>query len=145
MIHSLERYIIRMARKYIHLAILFPALCCLGLVAPGCQKDDIQTYVAPKPVEVKDTPPQGDGPKERMLGAVIPHTDEVWFLKMQGPEELVAKHKSGFDQVLRSFHFVDNKDKPVAWTTPAGWNTIPESEMRYATLVCPMRKISLWS
>jgi hypothetical protein len=124
-----------MARKITDLAILLPALCCLGILVPGCQKDEIQTYVAPKPVEVKEAPPEGDGPEARMLAALIPHENEFWVLKMQGPLQLIASHKSEFEQVLRSFRFVDQKDKPVTWTTPPGWKGGPPSEMRYATLV----------
>jgi hypothetical protein len=70
-----------------------------------------------------------------MLGAIIPHGDEVWFLKMQGPEKVIAAHKAAFDQVLRSFRFLEQKDKPVDWTTPSGWTSRPEKENRYATLV----------
>ena len=123
-----------MARKLVHLSILFSALTYSAVFVAGCQREDIQSYIAPKPVEVEPAAPEGDGPPERMLGAVIPHDDEYWFLKLKGPEALVAKHKAEFDQVLRSFRFVDKGDKPVAWTTPTGWTTQPETENRYATL-----------
>ncbi len=132
-----------MARKNTDLALILSALCCLGIVVSGCQKDDIQAYVAPKAVEVKEAPPEGDGPKERMLAAVIPHGDEVWFLKMQAPEQIASAHKAEFDQVLHSFRFLDQKDKPVAWTTPPGWKTEPPSKMRYATLVLDVKDATL--
>jgi hypothetical protein len=132
-----------MARKLVHLSMLFSALGCLAVFVAGCQKDDIQLYVAPKPVEVKPAAPEGDGPPERMLGAVIPHDDDYWFLKLKGPEALVAKHKADFDQVLRSFRFLDQQDKPVAWTTPTGWSTQPETENRYATLTCDTLELTI--
>jgi len=124
-----------MARFRLDLAILVSALGAVGVAAPGCHKEDIQTYAVPKAIEVKDEPVLGDAPKERMLGAVIPHGDEVWFLKMQGPEKDIEAHKAIFDQVLHSFHFLDQKDKPVAWVTPPGWTSQPEKQNRYATLV----------
>ena len=77
-----------------------------------------------------------------MLAAVIPHGDEVWFLKLQGPEQVISAHKSEFDQVLHSFRFLDQKDKPVAWATPTGWKTEPPSDMRYATLVLDAKDAS---
>jgi hypothetical protein len=115
-------------------AIWTLALCLLGVAAPGCHKEDIQSYAIPSPVDVKDEPDFGAAPRERMLGAVIPHGDEVWFLKLQGPVKAIDAHRAAFDQVLRSFRFVNDKDKPVAWTTPTGWTSQPESENRYATL-----------
>lgn len=124
-----------MARYRLDLAILVSALGLLSVTAPGCHKEDIQTYAVPKAVEVKDDPDFGDAPKERMLGAVIPHGDEVWFLKMQGPEKVIEAYKWAFDQVLRSIHFADQKDKPVTWITPPGWTSQPETQNRYATLV----------
>jgi hypothetical protein len=82
-----------------------------------------------------------------MLAAVIPHGDEVWFLKMQGPDQLIMAHKAEFDQVLRSFRFLEQKDKendkPVSWTTPPGWKTEPPTKMRYATLVLNTKDASL--
>lgn len=124
-----------MARHRFDKTVVLLSFCVLGLAAPGCHKEDIQSYEIPKAVEVKDEPDFGDAPRARMLGAVIPHGDEVWFLKLQGPEKLVAAHKTEFDGVLKSFRFVDQKDKPVAWTTPKGWTAQPETENRYATLV----------
>jgi hypothetical protein len=124
-----------MDRKNFHPAIFVSALCgiCIGVL--GCQKEEIQSYLPPKPVEVTDVPDFPPGPRERMLAALVPHGDEVWFLKLQGPEKVVSAHKIEFDDVLRSFRFVDNKDEPVTWTTPKGWTVQPKTQMRYATLL----------
>jgi len=61
------------------LAILLAGIWFPCLLVAGCQKEEIQSYLPPKPVEVKDVPEQRDGPRERMLAAVIPHDDENWF------------------------------------------------------------------
>ena len=132
-----------MARKLFRLSTLFLALAPLATFVAGCQRDDIQLYVPPKPVEVKPAAPEGDGPAERMLAAIIPHDDEYWFLKLKGPEALVAKHKADFDQVLHSFRFLDQGAKPVAWITPTGWATQPETENRYATLTCDTLELTI--
>src|SRR5713226_1184701 len=137
--------------------------CLLLLILPmlalavvlGCQQDEIRSYdvatnVKPLtyvvPAGWKESPaPQpprfaafriGEEikTKERMLAALIPGGDQVWFLKLQGPEAAVSAHKIDFDKVLSSFHFTKNAAEPVAWTTPSGWKQEPGNEMRYATL-----------
>jgi hypothetical protein len=122
-----------MDRMHIKLAFLFAGVWIPCLLT-GCQKEEIQSYIPPKPVEFKDFPEQREGPRERMLAAIIPHDDENWFLKLQGPEAVVAAHKAEFDEVLRTFHFVDKKDQPAEWTTPKGWKKLPATKGRYATL-----------
>ncbi|CAN5285656.1 hypothetical protein BH10PLA2_BH10PLA2_34340 [soil metagenome] len=122
-----------MDRMHKKLSLLFTGLWIPCLLA-GCQKEEIQSYLPPKPVELKEAPEQRDGSRERMLAAVIPHDDENWYLKLQGPEAVVAAHKAEFDEVLRTFHFVDKKDQPAEWTTPKGWKKLPATERRYATL-----------
>ena len=124
-------------------AVMVAGLMCPCLLLTGCQKEEIQSYLPPKPVEVKDSPEQRDGPRERMLAAIIPHDDENWYLKLQGPEQAIASHKAEFDEVLRTFHFGSNKEQPAEWTTPKGWTKSPSNEMRYATLELDDKKTPL--
>ena len=44
---------------------------------------------------VVDLAGTGSGAK-RILGAMIPHGDATWFVKLMGPDALVAKEKSAF-------------------------------------------------
>jgi hypothetical protein len=121
----------RMHPKYI---VFVAAVLFSCVLLTGCQKEEIQSYLPPTPVEMKAQPELREGPRQRMLAAVIPHDDENWFLKLQGPEQAVTAHKAEFDEVLRTFHFVDKKNEPAEWTTPKGWTRRPQTEQRYATL-----------
>ncbi len=64
-------------------------------------------------------------------------------MKLQGPDQAIAAHKAEFDEVLRTFHFVDKKDEPAEWTTPKGWTRQPQTEQRYATIEFDDKKTPL--
>ncbi|HEV3084703.1 MAG TPA: hypothetical protein VGY66_33380 [Gemmataceae bacterium] len=138
--------------KRLFLLILPMLALAVGL---GCQQDEIRSYdvaTSVKPLTYvvpagwKESPaPQpprfaafqiGDEIKikERMLAALIPGGEQMWFLKLQGPEAAVSARKNDFESVLHSFHFTKNPAEPVAWTTPGGWKQEPGNDMRYATL-----------
>src|SRR5438876_758961 len=109
---------------------LLMLILLLGLAAPallGCGQDEIRSYDAPKPQAVQKI-------KERMLAALIPHGEQMWVLKLQGPEAMVTDHKMEFDSVLNSLHFTNEPGKPVTWKTPPGWKDEPGDRMRFATL-----------
>src|SRR5205807_258180 len=65
----------------------------VGLVALGCQQDEITQYKVPKAEYVKHEAPKAGKGTERMLAAMLPRTDRAWFLKFQGPDQDVAAHK----------------------------------------------------
>ncbi len=69
----------RMDRMHPKFAIVVAGLLLSCLLLTGCQKEEIQTYLPPKPVEMKDEPEMREGPRQRMLAAIIPHEDENWF------------------------------------------------------------------
>jgi hypothetical protein len=104
-----------------------------ALLLGGCQQDEIRSYKAPKPAEIRDET-AADKPKTRLLAALIPHGSHTWFFKLSGPEHDVAAHKDEFDRLLLSVHLTDQKDQPISWTTPEAWEQLAGTEMRYATL-----------
>src|SRR5947207_1498081 len=75
----------------------------------------------------RSEPPRGDeasvvdliGPKEsggqRILGALLPHEDRVWFFKLAGPSDKVGAQKEKFEAFLRSIQFT-----PWSRVTPSG-------------------------
>jgi hypothetical protein len=45
------------------------------------------------------------GRGERVLGVVLPREGETWFVKMQGPADLVGEQKAAFDKFVGSVKF----------------------------------------
>lgn len=108
------------------------------------------TVVKPPPIESVATalpdghPPVGPGetaeaptgePRDRMLGAMVPFLDRVWFFKLMGPKAAVTAQESAFQGFIKSLHF--SADGKPGWTLPKDWKEQPGSEMRYATLMVP--------
>jgi hypothetical protein len=61
-------------------------------------------------------PAPGGLPQQRMLGAIVPSDNRVWFFKLQGPVEKVAQQKDGF------FNFITQSVK-----LPQGANVNPNA------------------
>jgi hypothetical protein len=92
-------------------------------VCAGCQPDEIRTYQV------------GKAEMTRLLGAILPHDDSTWFIKMSGPASAVAGHDKEFTVFLQSLHFKDGGDKPLAWELPTGWKLDKANRQgRYATI-----------
>ncbi len=68
-----------------------------------------------------------------MLAAVVPTDDKVWFIKMVGNGDEVAKHVDGFRQLISSITFENDAANP-RWDLPEGWAELAGSGMRFATL-----------
>ncbi len=51
---------------------------------------------------VVDIPGNSNGAPTRILGAMIPHGGATWFVKLMGPDALVAKEKAAFTAFLDS-------------------------------------------
>ncbi len=49
------------------------------------------------------------GPERRVLGVVVPRDDFTWFIKMDGPSNLVGKQKAAFDDFVGSVKFDGGK------------------------------------
>jgi hypothetical protein len=57
-------------------------------------------------VLVDFTGPESAGDKrQRVLGAILRHDETTWFIKLQGPAELVGKQQAAFEAFVRSFRF----------------------------------------
>src|SRR5437899_2711204 len=98
----------------------------LLILAPGaftgCQREEkIEYYVVPR---VETMPAvQAVGKKEpvRFLGAILPAKDEVWFLKLVGPEATVTPLAEPFEKFVKTIRFTGKVDSPVSWELPADW------------------------
>ena len=99
-----------------------------------------------------------EGPGNTLLGAIVPHGGDTWFLKLSGPSAAVNEQKEKFANFVHSVHFdanpsvvppapvvgppvQGNGDSSVAtgvdgakWTLPPGWTAEPGSTMRLATI-----------
>jgi hypothetical protein len=106
------------------LAIVMPA--AMVLVAGCHEQAEIRRYKAP---HVEETVIHA---KRRLLGAIGPHDQKIWFFKLEGPDGKIEKHRKEFDQFIRSIRFRDNG--PISWQLPKGWREEPGKEMRYATI-----------
>lgn len=92
----------------------------------GCEQEPIQTY-------------RVERPKSRLLGAMIPRGDKVWFVKITGSAEAMADVEPAFDAFLASIKLKDDAAEPISWTLPSGWQSESRRvQMRYATLRAPM-------
>jgi hypothetical protein len=70
----------------------------------------------------------------RMLGAILPHGEQLWFFKLTGDPEPVAGVEPAFREFLKSITF-PKPDTPT-WTLPEGWRASDQSHpMRFATVL----------
>ncbi len=125
------------------LAVLF--LAAVALTAPGCHKEpQIDRYQVAKPVPLEsvagasETPaepaadePTGE-PTDRMLGAILPHGDAIWFFKLMGKKEPVSRLDEPFAALVKSIRFA--ADGKLQWKLPEGWQERAGPAPRYATL-----------
>jgi hypothetical protein len=98
-------------------------LLLLGAAAvlAGCQKEEeITHYKVPK----AEAPPLPAVPSakstQRLLGAIIPRGDELWVIKLMGPEAAVKGHEDEFQAFLDSVQFKDG-DKSPTYKAPESW------------------------
>lgn len=139
--------------RRIWLAALMGASC---LLAEGCgEPEKVRHYQVPKDSIVQLENP-GDPKRKtavqeseveaapaRMLAAYVPHGEDAWFFKFQGPPEEVAKHEGEFRKFLESVRFQNDGQGPPEWQLPSGWESLPGSEMRFATLHVPSKESPL--
>lgn len=116
-----------------------------GLPAsPEAHIPKLVTTIQAGDVTINEVDLNGSG--KRLLGAIIPHADRTWFLKLAGPAEAVGAHKAEFDQFVRSVRFDANANAPapanpapapqatsaapgVKWQVPEGWTAQPATAM----------------
>ena len=85
----------------------------------------------PADTDARETEPaaarsEADG----MLAAIVPKDRQVWFFKLNGPAEAVAKERDAFRTFIESVHF---DGEQVLYTPPEDWRREPGAAMRYET------------
>lgn len=90
---------------------------------PGCRQETVTSYRVPRTSQ------------ERLLGAIVPHADKVWFLKVRGPDEIIQQVAPQVEQFLASLEFVDQKEPPLRWQVPPGWRVGENKPGRLATFL----------
>jgi hypothetical protein len=127
----------RVRFSFVHPSSLILHLCFLGcaLMLAGCEKDEIRHYRVPheEPPRMVAAGNPEHAPR-RLLGAMLPYKDRVWFFKLLGPPEEIDTLKPTFEQFLQTVRFADDQAKPVTWTLPEGWKEGPGDKMRYAII-----------
>ena len=113
----------------------------ISLLLCGCGKqEEIETYTVAthESIQTPEYLAQLDArrPKAaRMLAAIVPHGQELWFFKLQGEPNAVADRDGEFRDLLKTVEFAPSGK--IGWKLPSGWKETPGNEMRYATLVLP--------
>lgn len=82
--------------------------------------------------------------RDRMLGAILPHGDQVWFYKLAGPVDAVEYAENDLKKYVTQVQFADGQ--PVIGDLPAGWEQERQSRpMRFATLLIdtPSKQLEL--
>jgi hypothetical protein len=100
----------------------------LLLALAGCQKaDPIVTYTIPTKMPAQMRPAN-----ERMLAAMVPLGDQIWFFKVTGPETAIASIEERFKEFVSDAKFEDGK--PKLDELPEGWQRAGEKAMRFASI-----------
>jgi hypothetical protein len=103
----------------------------------GCRpQEQIARYTVPKPELVSpatgSSSPAAAAAEQEILGAVIPVGGQSWFFKLTGEPEAVERQREPFLAFVKSLTF--GSDQKPSWNLPAGWNALPGSEFRFATI-----------
>ena len=120
-------------------------ICMIGVMAvmavssTGCARTEpIVTYTIPTNV-----PEQLRAGKERMLAAIVPKSDQVWFFKSTGPEDAMAVIEREYREFVRTIEF--DGGQPVLADLPEGWRIGGDKPMRFATIdiETPKKQLSI--
>jgi hypothetical protein len=104
------------------------AALLIAATITGCDAPDpIVTYT----IDTKVPEPLRAG-KDRMLAAMLPKGDQVWFIKVSGPEQAVEGIESTFREFVRTIEFID--DVPALKNLPEQWRRGGEKPMRFASI-----------
>jgi hypothetical protein len=116
--------------------------CGLLLATVGCgQRDTIARYTVPKPELVDPTlasravGPATSKTEQQTLGLIVPLGETSWFFKLTGEKEAVEPHYEAFVQFVSSIKF--SSGLMPTWTLPDGWQQLPGSQFRFATIRMP--------
>jgi hypothetical protein len=108
------------SKRYCRLIPLVMALAALS----GCQDDEVRHYRVAR-IET---------PSSRLLAAILPVGEKVWFVSATGPAPAVANLLPQFESFVQNLRFPENERRRVTWDLPAEWHREPNRDrMRYAT------------
>jgi hypothetical protein len=101
---------------------------CLSASMLGCSKPaPVVTYTIPTKV-----PEEFRASKERMLAAMFPKGDDIWFFKVSGPEEAISQIDSAFRTFIETVEFT--QDTPDLSQLPDGWRQGGSKPFRVASI-----------
>lgn len=126
------------------LRIVVFGLLALSPLIGGCRPDsEIAQYTIPKAEAIQLPAPNPTASNsstgssvskpERMLGAIVPQSEKLWFFKLTGAPDPVAEHVEEFRTFLSSIKFGDAEEP--TWQLPESWKQQPGSGMRFATMM----------
>ncbi len=85
--------------------------------------------------------PMTPSKKQLMLGAIVPNRDAVWFFKLTGEPDLVAKMEDQFQSILKSLAF-EPSGEPT-WKLPENWQEqITPNDITYGRLTHTEEKLT---
>jgi hypothetical protein len=115
-----------LVRHRFTIAIVVPSLL-IGFA--GCQPaSEITTYDIPT-----DPPPEFATEKTRMLAAMVPQGNQVWFFKVTGPLTAIDVVASDFNRFIEQIAFKDGQ--PELSDLPTNWKlTSTKRAMRFASI-----------
>ncbi len=116
-------HFLRWLQPWVLLSIL-----AMTIVLAGCDSPEpVAIYTVPTHL-----PEQLQPPRERMLAAMVPQGEKVWFFKVTGPEEAISSIESAYRQFVESVEIRDGK--PNLKELPAGWRLGAAKQMRVASI-----------
>ena len=103
-------------------------MACVMAFLTGCEQSaPIVTYTVPTKLPNELLPS-----KDRMLAAMVPKGQDIWFFKVTGPEGAVGLIEAPFRGFVEDIEFANGA--PVLVDLPEGWRRGGEKPLRYATL-----------
>lgn len=113
------------------------ALVAIALL--GCSSEaQIETYevLSADALNDKYFVPEEPG-SDRILGAMLPKGQNVWFFKISGDGERVGALRQSFEEFLKTVEFLPQNGGAPSWKLPEGWTQTGETETRFATITIP--------
>ncbi len=99
------------------LAALFPFLS-------GCkQEETVDSYEVP----------YRERDKLNLRVAILPQGEDVWFVRVSGPEQPMQQHGKAFEDFVRSIRFKEKEEPPISWDEPKAWTKDPPHKDRHAS------------
>ena len=109
-------------------SVALASITCL-LPATGCEKTPpVVTYTIPL-----EAPPEFQSEQARMLAAMVPLNDQVWFFKVTGPESAVELVHDQLRQFVETVSF--DGGQPKLEDLPDGWRKSgQQTQFRFASI-----------